>query len=150
MTRWAPRALGVVLVAMSASCSDATSAGDRPAASCVGPYLDDQPAGGPLRASTPTVRPGEAITVHGHWYTATCSDTGEGEPPVASEPVRLTLTLPDGSVVELGEFEPHGRDLGFSATVSVPAGTPPGTAIVSDDRTDPATFELLVNGQRNG
>lgn len=138
-------ALGVLLIVLSTACSGSSGAGGGAAASCVGPYLNDQPPSGPFRAPTPTVAPGEGLTVYGHWYTETCNDTGGEEPLVPLEPVHLTLTLPDGSVTELGEFEPHGGDMGFSTTVTVPTGTPSGVATVSDGRSLPATYEFNVS-----
>lgn len=49
-------------------------------ASCVAPYIDDQPPGGDFGAAPPTVAPGGRITVYGHFYTETCNDTGGDEP----------------------------------------------------------------------
>lgn len=112
------------------------------AASCVGPHLNDQPPGGAFRGPTPTVNAGETLTIYGHWYTSTCNDTGGHAPLVPLPPVHLTLTLPGGAVEPLGTFTPAGQDLGFSTTVVVPAGTPAGTAKVSDDRVYPATYEF--------
>ena len=138
-------ALGVCLVLLTTACSQSGGAGEDAAASCVGPYLNDQPPSGPFRGATPTVAPGEGLTVYGHWYAETCNDTGGDEPLVPLKSVHLTLELSDGSVTELGEFEPRGGDVGFSATVSVPAGTPSWVATVSDDRSLPATFEFQVS-----
>jgi hypothetical protein len=139
------RALGVLLILLSTASTESNGTGEGAAASCVGPYLNDWPPSGPFRAPTPTVAPGEGLTVYGHWYTNTCNDTGGDEPLVPLEPVHLTLTLPDGSVTELGEFEPHGNDMGFSTTVTVPPGTRSGVATVSDDRNLPATYEFNVS-----
>jgi len=139
-------AIGVCLILFSTACGGASGgAGEGAAASCVGPYLNDQPPSGPFRAPTPTVAPGDGLTVYGHWYTSTCNDTGGDEPLAPLKPVQLTLTLPDGSVTELGEFEPHGDDMGFSTTVTVPTGTPAGVATLTDNRSLPATYEFNVS-----
>lgn len=115
-------ALGVLVVLSCAECSDPAVTDDDSASSCVGPYLDDQPPSGTFRAPTPTVAPGDQLTIYGHWCTDTCNDTGDGgsSMPMPMPMVRLTLTLPDGAVEEHGQFEPHGRDMGFSTDVSVP------------------------------
>lgn len=112
--------------------------------SCVGPYLSDQPPTGVFHGPEPTVSPGEAITVYGHWYTDTCNDTGSHDPVTPLPPVHLTVHLPGGTVEELGELHPQGQDMGFSTTVRVPTGTPPGTATVRDDRRPPATYDFEV------
>lgn len=114
-------------------------------ASCVSPYLDDQPPTGDiLPAPARTISPGDTLTVYGHWYTSTCNDSGEEDPLMPLQPVHLVLELPRGSVKPLGTFTPNGEDMGFSTTVHVPAGTPPGTARVTDDRDIPATYEFDV------
>jgi hypothetical protein len=136
----------LALVFLSAGCGGLhDEGGSSGGASCAGPYLSDQPPTGPFRAPTPTVSPGAAITIYGHWYTSTCNDTGGHDPLEPLPPVRLTLTLPGGAPKELGEFTPHGQDMGFSAVVTVPAGTPAGTATVRDDRPNPATYKFKVS-----
>jgi len=116
-------------------------------ASCVAPYLDDQPPGGERGAATPTVAPGGVLTIYGHWYTSTCNDTG-GDAPLEPLPaVRLVVQLPGGAVQHLGPFTPQGQDLGFTATVPVPPDAPPGTATVRDGRETPATFEVVIGGR---
>ena len=102
------------------SVSDAKGASS---ASCIGPYLNDQPPIGPFRGPVPTVNPGATITVYGHWYTSTCNDTGGHDPLKPLPPVHLNLTLPGGDVQQLGEFHPSGKDMGFSISVRVPAAT---------------------------
>jgi hypothetical protein len=47
-------------------------------------------------------------------------------------------------VSELGDFKPHGPELGFSTSVLVDAATPPGTAVVHDDQPQPGTFSFDV------
>jgi hypothetical protein len=84
------------------------------------------------------------VTIYGHWYTTTCNDTGGHAPLRSMPPVHLTLTLPGGTARELGEFTGHGQDMGFSTTVWVPAGTPPGIATIHDDQPQPATFKFKV------
>jgi hypothetical protein len=114
------------------------------AASCVGPYLDDQPPGGGYGAPSATVRPGDTLDIYGHWYTSTCNDTGGNDPEVPLPDVHLTLTLPGGEVQRLGRYAPEGRDLGFKATVAIPADARPGTATISDDRPQPATYRFDI------
>jgi hypothetical protein len=124
------------------------------AGSCAAPYLSDQapsvdPAGdgsGSRLRTAPTVEPGDSLTVYGHWYTSTCNDTGmsAGDPMQPLPPVGLTLTLPGGSVEDLGRFTPSGPDMGFAAAVQVPAGAPAGLAVVADDQEHPATFSFRV------
>lgn len=103
-------------------------------ASCVGPYLNDQPPGGPFRGPEQIVSPGTTITIYGHWYTSTCNDTGDQDPLEALPPVHLILTLPGGSPQSLGQFLPSGQDMGFSVEVHVPAETQEGSATIRDDR----------------
>ena len=113
-------------------------------ASCVGPYLNDQPPSGPFRGPVPTVSPGATITIYGHWYTSTCNDTGGNDPLKPLPTVHLTLTLPGGDVQELGEFNPSGQDMGFFTGVHVPAAKRAGTATVRDDQQHPATYRFKV------
>jgi hypothetical protein len=113
-------------------------------ASCVGPYLNDQPPSGPFRGPTPTVSPGDTIVIYGHWYTSTCNDSGGHDPLEPLPQVHLTVTLPGGAVEKLGEFKARGRDMGFSAALDVPAGTPAGTATVRDDQRYPETYKFQV------
>jgi hypothetical protein len=120
------------------------SGGGDGAASCVGPYLDDQPAGGRFGAPPPTVAPGDSLEVHGHWYTDTCNDTGQDDPVTPLPDVRLTVTFPGGGTAELGPFTPAGRDLGFTATVEVPEDARPGAVVVRDDRDPGATYRFRV------
>lgn len=132
-------ALAVVLSVTACGGLQTTSA-----TSCTGPYLNDQPPSGAFRAATRTVSPGHRLTIYGHWYTSTCNDTGGHDPLKPLQPVHLTLTLPGSSVVPLGPFTPTGPDMGFSAEVRIPTGTPSGVATVSDDREFPATYEFRV------
>lgn len=113
-------------------------------ASCVGPYLNDQPPSGPFHGPVPTVTPGAAITIYGHWYTSTCNDTGGDDPLKPLPTVHVTVTLPGGDVQELGAFDPGGKDMGFSTEVHVPVATRAGTATVRDDRPYPATYRFKV------
>ena len=104
---------------------------------CVGPYLDDQPPGRAHAAPAPTVSPGDTLVIHGHRYTSTCNDTGGDESPdplVPLAPVRLTVTLPGGAVLRTGPFAPGGQDMGFAASVRIPARTPAGMALVRDEQ----------------
>ncbi len=50
--------------ALLVACS---SAGDSNA-SCVGPYLDDQPPSGQHGAPAPTASSGDTLTIYGHSY----------------------------------------------------------------------------------
>jgi hypothetical protein len=84
------------------------------------------------------------MTIYGHWYTASCEDTGGHDLPKPLLPVHVTLTLPGGDVQQLGEFNPSGKDRGFSIRVRVPAATRPGTATVRDDEQHAATFTFRV------
>jgi hypothetical protein len=134
-------ALGLVL--LPGACAGAVSVAGANA-SCVSPYLDDQPPDGAFGGPAPTVGPGDSLEFYGHWYTTTCNDTG-GQVPLEPMPaVHLTLTLPTGATKRLGSFEPEGRDMGFSVTVHVPAETPAGTAKLSDDRENPATYRFQI------
>ena len=137
--------IGVLaVVSLSAGCGGSQSTGGTSSASCVGPYLNDQQPSGLFKGPTPTVRPGTAITIYGHWYTSTCNDTGGQDPLKPLPPVHLTLTLPGGAVKELGEFKAQGQDMGFSIAVDVPPGTSAGTATVRDDRPYPATYKFKI------
>lgn len=131
-------ALGLALAL--AACGDHRAdretghGGGTSSASCVAPYLDDQGTGGSFGAPPPTVAPGGSITLHGHFYTETCNDTGgDDDPLVPMAPVTLTMTLPGGDALDLGSFTPSGDDMGFTTTVRLPGTTPDGTARVRDD-----------------
>ena len=123
------RSLSALTLIVLAGCSATNGTS---AASCVGPYLDNQPPSGDYGVPAPTVSPGATLTVYGHWYTSTCDDTGQHDPPVALAPVHLTLVLPDGQRESLGVFSPAGPDMGFTTTLHVPEATSPGTAKVLD------------------
>ncbi|GAB3199878.1 hypothetical protein GCM10027062_17790 [Nocardioides hungaricus] len=60
--------------------------------------------------------------------------------------MNLTVTLPDGRRIHLGEFIPRVEkdDVGFVASVTVPAGTVGGTAVVSDDRSPATTYRIAT------
>jgi hypothetical protein len=135
-------AVSALVVPMLVACGGSSSGGAN--ASCVGPYLDDQQPGGRYGAPAPTVTTGETLTVYGHGYTSTCNDTGGDDPQEPLAPVHLTLTLPGARVVPLGEFTPHGRDMGFKADVHIPRGTRGGTAMIRDDQTNPVTYRFKV------
>ena len=146
-------ALSLLLVgaACGASSADRTSSAKGTAdpdgtssASCVAPYLNDQPPSGPFRGPVPTASAGDSITVYGHWYTSTCNDTGGNDPLKPLRPVHLTLTLPGGRVQQLGEFNPHGQDMGFSTEVHIPPKTQSGIASVRDDQQYPASYVFRV------
>jgi hypothetical protein len=130
---------------LCAACGSQVTGGGTSNASCVGPYLDDQPPTGVFGGPHRTVAPGDSITIHGHWYTNTCNDTGGHDPLEPLAPVHLILTLPGGTAKELGTFDPGGPDMGFSTAVHVPAATPAGTATIRDDRQDPATYRFEVS-----
>jgi hypothetical protein len=117
-------------------------------ASCVGPYLDDQPPSGRYGAPAPTATPGGRLTFYGHWYTTTCNDTGGSDPLQPMAPVHLTLTLPSGQAVPLGEFTPEGKDMGFAAEVRIPPGTGPGTATIRDDQKYPNIYRFEVTASK--
>ena len=133
-----------ILGLLCAACGGSSSSGETSSASCVAPYLNDQPPSGSFRGPVPTVSPEDAITIYGHWYTSTCNDTGGDDPLKPLPPVHLTLTLPGGEPEALGQFSPGGRDMGFSTEVRVPAGTPAGTATIRDDRQHPAIYKFKV------
>ena len=137
----------LALVFLAAACGDSGGMGGA-AASCVGPYLNDQPPTGSFRGPTPTVNPGGTLTVYGHWYTSTCNDTPSHDAsPLRPLEVRLILTLPGGAVKDLGSFTPAGKDMGFSTAVHIPEGTPAGTASISDDQKFPRTYKFTVGKQ---
>jgi hypothetical protein len=113
-------------------------------ASCVGPYLNDQPPNGPFHGPVPTVSPGATITIYGHWYTSTCNDTGGDDPLEAALPtVHVTVTLP-GAMCRNSASSISCKDMGFSTEVHVPVATRAGTATVRDDRQYPATYRFTV------
>jgi hypothetical protein len=60
--------------------------------------------------------------------------------------VRLTVALPGGQTEDLGAYTPSGRDMGFTAAVDIPAGTPTGTATIHDDLTPYATSYRFTVG----
>ncbi len=91
------------------------------------------------------MHPGDGLVVYGHWYTSTCNDTGRRDPLQPLPPVRLTLTLPGGRVEPAGTFTPAGSDMGFHATVQIPADTRAGTATLSDDHQPPTTYAIQVS-----
>jgi hypothetical protein len=126
-------------------CGASRATGGTSGASCVAPYLNDQPPSGPFHGPTPTVAAGGTVTIYGHWYTTTCNDTGGHDSLQAMPPVHLTLTLPGGATTEMGQFTGHGQDMGFSTTVQVPGPTPAGTATIHDDQPHPATFTFKVS-----
>src|SRR4051812_15048336 len=137
-----------VLIAVAApllaACGSSSTGGASPNASCAAPYLDDQPPGGRNDAPAATADAGQTLTIYGHWYTSTCNDTGGHDPLEPLDPVHLTVTFPGGRTVPLGEFAPKGTDMGFSADVDVPPGTPAGTATVRDDQEGPGTYRFTV------
>jgi hypothetical protein len=112
--------------------------------SCVGPYLDDQPPGGGYGAPAPTTRPGGTLMIYGHWYTSTCNDTGGSDPLTPLAPVHLTVTLPGGRAVPLGEHTPHGPDMGFTAEVHIPTEAGAGIATIRDDRSYPEVYRFKI------
>lgn len=139
-----------VLTALLAACLVACGSGSTGSseASCAGPYLDDQPPNGQYGGAAPTASPGETLSIHGHGYTFTCNDTGGDDSVKPMAPVHLTLTLPGGQTMLLGEFTPHGRDMGFYARVHLPAAAQAGTATIHDDQTYPETFRFKVRASR--
>ena len=138
-------AASLAVTFLCVACGQGTSADGHASASCVAPYLNDQPPSGPYQGPTPTVAPGDSLTVYGHWYTTTCNDTGGNQHRlVPMAPVHLTLTLPDGSTEDLGRFTPGGADMGFSDAVQVWAGSPAGLAVIRDDQQHPAMFRFKV------
>jgi hypothetical protein len=86
--------------------------------------------------------------VYGHWFTSTCDDTGGNDPVEPLAPVRLTLVLPGGQAVPLGEHTPHGSDMGFSADVAIPPGAGVGTATILSDQglAQAYRFEIRATG----
>lgn len=129
------------LLPLLAACESSQGGSD---ASCVGPYLNDQPPAGMFRAPRPAVGPGGSLTLYGHWYTSTCSDTGGNTSPKPLPPVRLTISLPGGPVLHLGPFTPEGRDMGFSTKVQLPARTSAGIVTVRDDGHNAATYRFAI------
>lgn len=136
--------VALALAALVAVMSACGGGGGGSSASCVGPYLDDQAPGGGYGGPTPTVAVGGSVRIYGHWYTSTCNDTGGNAPLRPLPAVHLSLTLPDGESVPLGEFTPKGADMGFSADVTVPPGTVAGVATIQDDTASPHSFGFDV------
>lgn len=62
--------------------------------------------------------------------------------------VRLTLIVPGRNAQYIDRFAPAGPDMGFAATIHIPPATQPGTATITDDRSDPgpATFTFKIDG----
>jgi hypothetical protein len=115
------RLVGSAVVApLLVACGNSSTGGSD--ASCVGPYLDDQPSSGRYGAPAPTASP--------------------------LAPVHLTLMLPGGQSVPLGEFTAHGQDLGFNAEVHIPPGTCAGTATIRDDQRYPKTYRFKVGATK--
>jgi len=128
------RSLGVLLLAAPLLAARTTSSVQDGASSCVGPYLDDQPPSGSFGSPAPTVRPGQTLTIFGHWYTDTCNDTSADHAPLEPlSPVRLTLRLPGEAALTLGEFAPEGHDMGFAVPIQIPATASSGIGVVKDD-----------------
>lgn len=142
--------LVLLLVLVGCGTTDRGSTGQTGSnASCVAPYLDNQPPNGQYGTRPPTVRPGTSIKIYGHWYTTTCNDTGVNGAPANDprrpvSPVRLTLTLPGGRVRHLGTVTPAGPDRGFAVSVHVPRSAGSGTATISDDGAHPSTYSFTV------
>lgn len=141
----------VALAAFLTACGNGSAGGAN--ASCVGPYLDDQPPSGRYGAPAPTASPGETLTIYGHWYTTTCNDAGGTDPlkPIPLKPmapVHLHLTLPGGKAVPLGEFTPQGHDMGFKAHVHIPSRTGTGTATIRDDQKYPNVYRFKVRASK--
>lgn len=119
-------------------------------AGCYGPWLDNDSSGEPPdslpAAPGVTVSPGETVKIYGHGYTSTCNDTGDRSELEPLGSVNLTVTLPDGMRIQLGEFIPRVEkdDVGFVANVTVPAGAAAGTAVVSDTRSPAATYRIAI------
>ena len=138
----------LVVVPVVAACGgeSGNSASARQAsASCVAPYLNDQPSNDRFRSPPLTVRPGATLTVYGHWYTSTCNDTGTRGRTNPLPPVQLIVTLPDGKTARLGPFTPGGRDMGFMAHVHIHAATRAGTVTIRDDRAPhPSSYQFTV------
>ncbi len=133
----------IALVPLLAACTSFT-AGE--SASCVSPYIDDQGLRGTFGAPTATASAGDNLTLYGHWYTSTCNDTNQGNgDPAPLPPVRLTLTLPDKTVHNLGSFTPAGADVGFHVVVHLPRTAVPGTASITDDREPPAVYHFTID-----
>ena len=158
-TRWsAGLVAAMALMALTTSCGEhassagtgtgggtGTTRGGGVSASCIAPYVDDQPPGTPPREPARVVAPGDSVKLYGHWYTSTCNDSGPASstPPEPLPPVHVTLTLPGGDPQPVGTFTPAGEDLGFTFVVDVPAGTPEGVATIQDDRT-PTSYSFQV------
>lgn len=132
---------GLAMLPLFAACGSSQSGSG---GSCVGPYVDDQPPTGTYGVAPPTVNPGAALTLHGHWFISDCDDTGGQLSRKPLPPTRLTVSLPGGSVLRLGPFNPAGKDMGFTATMQLPAHTPAGTATVSDDRHSAPIYRFTI------
>lgn len=133
----------LAVVPLLAACTGVSAGAG---ASCVSPYLDDQDPHGTYGAPAATATAGGVLTVYGHWYTSTCIDTNHGkDDPEPLRPVRLTLTLPDSSVHDLGSFTPTGEDSGFHVVVRVPRTTVPGSASIRDNREPSAVHRFTVD-----
>ena len=130
----------IAVIPLLAACGQTTSGSS---ASCAGPLLDDQPPGGEHGGPAPTVPAGDQVTIYGHWFTSTCNDTNHDEQPLQPlAPVQLALTLPGGTLIQLGVLTPGGADMGFSTTVHIPAETPAGSATVTDNNSHTFRFSI--------
>jgi hypothetical protein len=153
MTRRTQTTAGALAAAvfLLGACSTAQKEhNDVSSAGCYGPWLDDdavgEPPDGPPSDTVVTISPGETVKVYGHGYTSTCNDTGGDSDLRPLGPVSLTVSLPGGGGLQLGEFTPRVEktDVGFVVSVSVPGGTPSGAAVVSDDRSPATTYRFTV------
>ena len=137
----------VALPDLAAYGHSSAAPGANVVASCNPPLLNDHPPGpGYSAPDSNVVRPGDTLTIYGHWYKLVCNDTGASDPIEPLPPVHVTLTLPGGKTQPLGEFTPSGRDLGFTVHVLIPDDAPTGTATISDDRTPyPARYHFTIS-----
>ena len=135
----------LILLPLLAACAGPGDNGGGSSAACAGPYIDDQPSGSRPEAPPLTIRPGATVDLYGHGYTSTCNDTGGDDPLEPLPDVQLTLTLPGGQVERLGRYSPTSPEMGFKVAVRIPADSQTGSATISDDRPQPATFRFLIS-----
>lgn len=118
--------VGATLLMTSCAAGPAPATGTRNAASCVGPQLT---------LSKGTARPGDSITVIGHFFASSCPDTFEGGKPTPTWKPRVSMTI---QVVQNAHtwivdrmVDAEGVHASFVRTVILPTDLRDGAASIS-------------------